>query len=38
MDAGPAIALAVGIGTIYGAMVLVVIIGVIYAGREESGH
>ena len=38
MDAGPAIALAVGIGTIYGVMVLVVIIGVIYANREESGH
>jgi hypothetical protein len=38
MDAGPAIALAVGIGTIYGAMVLAVIIGLIFAGREEGGH
>ena len=38
MDAGPAIAVAVGIGTIYGMMVLAVIIGMIYAGREESGH
>ncbi len=35
MDLGPAIALSVGIGVIYGGMVLVVIIGVIYAGREH---
>lgn len=35
MGAGPTIALSVGIGIIYGSMVLVVIIGVIYAGRQE---
>lgn len=38
MDAGPAIALAVGISVIYGSMVVAVIIGFIYANREESGH
>jgi hypothetical protein len=36
MDAGPAIALSVGLGVIYGGMMLAVIIGLIHSGREED--
>ena len=35
MDAGPAITLSVGLGIIYGGMVLAIIVGLIFAGREE---
>lgn len=35
MDAGPAIALSVGLGIIYGGMLLAIIVGLIAAGREE---
>lgn len=35
MDAGPAIALSVGLGIIYGGMLLAIIAGLIAAGREE---
>ncbi len=35
MGAGPAIAIAVGIGLIYGGMLAAVIVGLYYANREE---
>jgi len=35
MGAGPAIALSIGLGVIYGGMILAVIIGLINASREQ---
>jgi hypothetical protein len=38
MGAGPTVALAAGLGIIYGGMVIVVIYGVIYAARHGDKH
>jgi len=38
MGAGPAIAIAIGLGIIYGGMVVAVAIGLMYAAREEEHH
>lgn len=36
MNAGPAIALSVGLGIIYGGMLLAIILGLIASGRDEQ--